>query len=87
MPLTRLKTPKAVPRNAAGAERATIAESNPWVSAMCNPQSATPAATRPMFTASASTTSAAMSAAMPAMRRVRALIRSASRPDGYAAAE
>src|SRR6185369_13497637 len=42
MPLARLKTPKAVPRSAAGEACATIAERTPCVKPMCRPQRATP---------------------------------------------
>src|SRR5450830_761881 len=41
-PLTRLNTPKAVPRNSAGAVSATSAASSPCVRPICRPHSATP---------------------------------------------
>lgn len=45
IPLTRLKTPNAVPRRLAGAVSATIVANNPCVIPICRPHSATPART------------------------------------------
>ena len=65
-PLTRLNTPKAVPRNSAGAVSATSADSRPCVSPMCRPHSATPIITVGTLLPSASTRSATISSAKPA---------------------
>ena len=68
-PLTRLNTPKAVPRNCAGAVSATSADSSPCVSPMCRPQIATPIMTMTTLPPKASTRSATMSSAKPATSR------------------
>src|SRR5215207_6011547 len=64
-PPSRLKNPKAVPRNSAGAVSATRAASNPCVSPMWRPQSTTPSATPPTDGSRANAMSAATSSSMP----------------------
>ena len=83
-PLTRLKIPKAVPRRSAGAVSATSFESNPWVNAMCRPQKAEPSNATPGEEAIANTISEMTSIPSPINRSVRAEIRSAAAPAGYA---
>ena len=66
-PLTRLNTPKAVPRRCAGAVSATSVDSRPCVKPMCRPQNATPIITTATMPANASTRSATISSAKPAI--------------------
>ncbi len=65
MPLTRLKTPKAVPRNSSGAVSATSAANRPCVRPMCRPHSATPIITTVTLPPMASARSARISSANP----------------------
>src|SRR5258708_2261159 len=57
-PVSRLKNPKAVPRDSGGEASATRVANKPCVNPICRPHSATPRATPPRFATEASARSA-----------------------------